>query len=267
MNTNKETFDTYENSKIIRKGVSAMLRVKNEETKIILCLESIYSIFDEIIFVDNLSTDRTMLLVEKFKKENDTENKLQIFTYPFLISKCGTEHRNTHAKSKNSLVFYNNWAIDKSSFNFICKWDADMILKNEYKKNFHKFLKACQNQNNQVYTLRGQTIYKDEKEAFYTDTNEVNDEVRVFPNVREIKFKKAENWEALSIPKTFSIKIYEPIIFYELKYTGEDEFSHWTSHDELVTKRKRLEYKNFMAVKSKDFKNTNLKMIEINSMP
>ena len=40
-----------------RQGVSAMLRVKNEASKIYFALKSIYQVFDEIVLVDNASTD------------------------------------------------------------------------------------------------------------------------------------------------------------------------------------------------------------------
>ncbi len=51
----------------LREGVSALLRVKNEEEKIHYCLMSIMDIFDEIVLVDNGSEDKTLDVVRKFK--------------------------------------------------------------------------------------------------------------------------------------------------------------------------------------------------------
>ena len=39
------------------------------------CLAGIYNIFNEIIFVDNNSTDNTLYLGQKFKEEKDIQKK------------------------------------------------------------------------------------------------------------------------------------------------------------------------------------------------
>ncbi|MFO1092555.1 MAG: hypothetical protein U0992_04465 [Planctomycetaceae bacterium] len=41
------------------RGVTAMLRIKNER-KICTCLESIYDLFDELVIIDNGSTDQIL---------------------------------------------------------------------------------------------------------------------------------------------------------------------------------------------------------------
>ena len=75
---NIEEIDEYNftlNKKHTNIGVSAMLREKNKEKNIPSCLAGIYNIFNEIIFVDNNSTDNTLYLGQKFKEEKDIQKK------------------------------------------------------------------------------------------------------------------------------------------------------------------------------------------------
>jgi len=110
-------------------GVTAMLRVKNEEAKIAYSLRSIIDSFNEIILVDNGSLDATVEIVRKLKSEIDREDKIRIYSYPFQIARCGPEHFATPEDSVHSLVYYYNWALSRCSLKYVCKWDADMVLR------------------------------------------------------------------------------------------------------------------------------------------
>ena len=78
-----------------RQGVSAMLRVKNEASKIYYALKSIYMVFDEIVLVDNGSTDRTLEIARQFKAREDKADQIKIYFYPFPIARCGGENYGT----------------------------------------------------------------------------------------------------------------------------------------------------------------------------
>ena len=73
-------------------GVSAVLRIKNEEDKIYYSLGSILAIFDEIVVVDNGSQDRTPEIVRTFKQRYDSTNKIRFYSYPFKLARCGPEN-------------------------------------------------------------------------------------------------------------------------------------------------------------------------------
>ena len=126
----KRSFSTFFNQKIIKniennpdyfyfrdgfklkKGLSAMLRVKNEEKNIKNVLLGIVKVFDEIILVDNNSLDNTLLKVQELIDNNEEfRKKIKVYNYPFDIAKCGIENFNTHPSSLNSLCYFYNYSL------------------------------------------------------------------------------------------------------------------------------------------------------------
>ena len=106
-----------------------MLRVKNEASKIYYALKSIYQVFDEIVLVDNGSTDRTLEIAREFKTKEDKSDKIKIYFYPFTLARCGDENYGTPEDSVSSLAYYYNWTLSKCSCRYVCKWDGDMVLR------------------------------------------------------------------------------------------------------------------------------------------
>jgi len=231
-----------------RNGTSAMLRVKNEEAKIEYCLRSILTAFDEIVVVDNESKDKTLDIVRKIKEETDREDKIKIFSYPFKIARCGSEHWNTPENSVHSLVYYYNWALSQCSHRYVCKWDGDMVLREEALESFKIFLQRIQSQTTKCWIVPGQTLYRDLAGNYYLAKGEINGEVRVFPYGFNPRYHKAEHWEVLKGERPLDIDRVDAIVFYELKFADEEEFSHWTTTD-FPTPRKRREWENFQLIK------------------
>ncbi|HEC11766.1 MAG TPA: glycosyltransferase, partial [Acidiferrobacteraceae bacterium] len=119
-------------------GVTAIIRAKNEEDKIGLCLGSIYDIFDRIVVIDNGSDDRTRGVVEDFKKKYDSNDKLTIASYPFKLARNGPEHEATDENSLHSIVYFSNYSLSLCKRMWVCKWDADMVLRAEERDIFSK---------------------------------------------------------------------------------------------------------------------------------
>jgi len=94
-----------------RAGVSAIVRVRNEEQKILYTLASIFEIFDEIVLVDNRSEDDSLMIVRDFKEQRDTGDKIKVYLYPFRIARNGEESINTPEDSVHSQTYYLNWSL------------------------------------------------------------------------------------------------------------------------------------------------------------
>ncbi|WP_432472025.1 glycosyltransferase [Amphritea sp. HPY] len=247
-------------------GASAMLRVKNEERRIVSCLESIVDLFDEIVVIDNGSKDSTKELVEKFKVEHVLGDRVVVHSYPFTVAKCGSEHQATEANSLRSLAYYYNWCVSRCGYSVICKWDADMLLGSnmDSREIFRRYILSVVNARQwHIGSIPVQTMYIDAAGNRFISRNEIHQEVRLFPNIPAVYFIKAELWEALQTAFPINNKILDPCVIYELKDVSEDEFSHWSSTT-FVGGRKAIEFRNYMRVKklmhlndSKEFLSSN----------
>jgi len=250
--TNREGFTNFNFTLFegrAKHGVTAMLRVKNEQGKIAYCLGSIIDSFNEIVLVDNGSDDSTVEIVRKLKSEIDHEDKIRLYSYPFRIARCGQEHLDTPEDSVHSLVYYYNWALSRCSFKYVSKWDGDMILRKEAKEALRKLFVKIQSDEKRCWQFYGQTIYRDIAGMLYLAKGEVNREIQLFPYGYNPRFFKVDLFEALLARPPLPVATLEEIAFYELKFASEDEFSHWSTED-IPTERKRREKQNFRLIKS-----------------
>ena len=251
---NCEGLDEYEfclTKKNKSSGLSAMLRVKNEEKCIQSCVESIINVFDEVVIIDNNSTDSTLEIVSKLMESEIFKEKIKLFSYPHSIARCGAENSSTPEDSVHSLAYFYNWCLGKCSYSVVCKWDADMLLSSsiKYKLFLKTFLSKFVTENE--WTLGGlpiQTIYIDEENKSYRATNEVNSEIRVFPNSSNVYFRKTPLWEVLEPLHYMPVMNFDNVCIYEVKDVANNEFANW-SDISFKNYRKVREYRNFMKVK------------------
>lgn len=89
-------------------GISALVRVKDEETWIEASLRSSRGLFDEYVVVDNASTDRSRTIVEELQRKDGFPITLLTST-----SSCYAE--------------VSNLALNHSRYRWCMKWDADFI--------------------------------------------------------------------------------------------------------------------------------------------
>ena len=204
--------------------------------------------FARILVVDNASEDATLEAIEHMRATHDPEGKIRILSYPHRISRYGPEHATTPGDSVHNFAYYNNWIISQASFQYVLKWDADMVLVRAVRDEFRRFLKRIQHGRWSAWTIKGQTIYRDLDGRFHLAKGEVNREVEVFPTSYCCRFKKHENWEGMTRSPWIRTNHFEPLCFYEVKFTNEDEFSHWSTTD-FPGARKAREWENFHLIR------------------
>jgi len=232
-------------------GASAMLRVKNEERRIRSCIDSIIDVFDEIVVIDNGSYDSTPDIVRSLLDTKNYADKIKLYSYPHSIARCGEEHAATPADSVRSLAYYYNWCLSKCRYSVVCKWDADMLMSSDsgLKSTFKEFL--------QCFVTGGgfslgefpvQTVYIDVDNIFHGSKDEINTEIRLFPNSSHVHFTKGSLWEVLMPKFHMPIRTLTDVCTYEIKDVADDEFSHWTTV-KFKNSRKVTEYRNYMKVK------------------
>jgi glycosyltransferase involved in cell wall biosynthesis len=246
----EDAFNFYLKSSHKKVGVSAMLRVKNEEVRIAACLQSMYELFDEIVLIDNGSTDRTLEIAQEFILKHDQSEKIRIEKYPFTVSRCGTENEATPQNSVHSLAYYYNWCLSKCQYTYVCKWDADMLLSplNSPSRKLQNFFQGLLNSRlPTIGQLAVQTVYIAPDSNRYISKKEIHRENRLFPNRPAVYFRKEKDWEVLHHPKYIKIRHFTVAGIEEIKDTAIDEFSHWTPGASL-SPRKVLEMENYCLI-------------------
>ncbi len=99
-------------SRFREKGISALIRARNEEYWIRPCILSIKNYVDEILLIDNGSTDSTLDEVESVRNEISTP--IRIFSLP-----------------EADYCEVSNIGIRESRYSWLLKWDADFIAQTE----------------------------------------------------------------------------------------------------------------------------------------
>jgi hypothetical protein len=115
--------------------LSAMFRVRDEEEYLERSVLSIVDDVDEIVIVDNLSTDSTPAIIGELVRRHP--DKVRSYTYPYEVARQGDENAALAAepgglKSPRLLANFYNWCLDKCTMGYILKWDGDMIATPEF---------------------------------------------------------------------------------------------------------------------------------------
>lgn len=105
-------------------GISGVARLKNAADFLEQAVESHLPFLDEIVLIDNMSTDETRDICQKLLSKYP--DKIRFFTYPYAVSPIGTENVNTN--SIKSFAYYSNWCSSKAKYKYIMKVDDDNIF-------------------------------------------------------------------------------------------------------------------------------------------
>ena len=107
-------------------GISAFMRLRDEEEFVEQAILSHLPFFDEIIAVHNRCTDSTPEILAKLEKLYP--DKLKVYHYaPYVYPQGSKEHIALPADSPHSLVNYYNYALSKTTRKIAVKLDGDHI--------------------------------------------------------------------------------------------------------------------------------------------
>jgi hypothetical protein len=108
-------------------GLSAMLRVHNEEAWIKAALESILPWVNEAVVLLNNCTDATPRIVAEVLMRN--RDKVNVFFYPFDLHPMGPGHDTCPPDSVHACAYYYNFAQAQTTLTHVLKWDGDMVAQ------------------------------------------------------------------------------------------------------------------------------------------
>lgn len=117
------------------KGVSGVMRIKNDAEFIAASVESCISALDELVVVYNDCTDNSAEVIESMRQKYP--DKIRVFEYPYKVLGAGlSKEEYEYAKSlpddsPQLLCNYYNFALSKVRFEYAIKIDADQIYFTE----------------------------------------------------------------------------------------------------------------------------------------
>ena len=98
--------------KSLKPGITAVVAARDEEYTIGMCLQSLLGVADQVVCIDNGSTDATLRIMQEFKQKQGDKIEVDILEMPnALLGDCreaGLQH---------------------TRYQWHLRWDADMICK------------------------------------------------------------------------------------------------------------------------------------------
>jgi len=120
-------------------GISGVARLKNGDDYLKYALESYLPIVDELILIDNNSTDNTINICREF--ESRYPNKVKFYQYRPDVYWLWSNYRDAHT-NPHWLAYYYNRSFSKATYSHVLKVDDDNIaLQEEYEKLIKKIMK------------------------------------------------------------------------------------------------------------------------------
>ena len=179
-------------------GISVMMRVKNEEKWIKASLISLNNFADEVVIVNNASTDSTKIQIE------EVADKLK---YEVIYRE----------NDNPDICVISNFALSLTSYHWIFRWDGDFIAHTSGKNNI-KYLR------NYLLSLNPQNFYyiypltvSFSGDFFHIRNNHaLHSEGYIHSYHPSIKYVFSGKFEVLKIPLFFKILRLKKIYFFHI---------------------------------------------------
>lgn len=130
----------------LKKGVSGIMRVKNDAEFVEKCIDSCIDALDELVIVYNDCSDNTPELIER--KRLQYPDKIKVFEYEYKVYSINLSKEEYEYAlglpddSPHLLCNYYNFALSKVSYEYAVKIDADQLYFTEHLK---KWCDICRN--------------------------------------------------------------------------------------------------------------------------
>ncbi len=142
------------------KRIAAMVRVKDEEEFLYPAIESIVDYVEEVVIVDNLSSDGSPAIIRSLQQEHPHEVRCYQYNHP--LARRGQEHWQLASSDEGRVSprlssTYYNWCLERCSEPYILKWDGDMIATAA----FHDALETWRHSDKALLSVKGANVHPD----------------------------------------------------------------------------------------------------------
>jgi glycosyltransferase involved in cell wall biosynthesis len=210
---------------------TAVLRVKDEAHSLPWVLPGVLRSVEQTIVVDNGSTDGTAEVARGVAEEVGLEERLQVLSYPFAVSRCGPEHLRTFPDSVHSLTYFYNWSFSHVRTRYALKWDGDMVLTPQGEQVLRDLAWQLQGIDGTV-KMRRAPVYVESDRVAHVDLARTPGagELWGWRNTPDHTFIKCFDWEFVRPWADYLLEVPDWVCF-ELKWLDQDQFSHWSHTD------------------------------------
>lgn len=165
-----------------------MMRVKNEEEWIALSLQSLSAFADEVIIIDNASTDNTFKEIERVRSN---------LPYKLIVEE----------NDSRDICKVSNHALAMTSYKWIVRWDADFIAYTSGERNVVRLREYLLSLNPNNFYLIYPLLINFSYDLSHVHKNHIlHSEGYIHTFHPNAKYKKRGVFEVLHVPMFFSVK-------------------------------------------------------------
>lgn len=211
-------------------GLTCVFRVKNEAHNLPWVLPPMFEAVQHIVLVDNQSDDGTPEVAAAIAAEVGASERFTLASYPFRVSRAGSEHLATDPDSVHSLTHFYNWSFAHVRTTYSMKWDGDMVLSREGVAALADLSWQLEGTGG-VVSVQRHPLWVESDTVAWLDVGFRFIEPWVYPMGPETTFVKAFEWEVRQFPETADRMLLPEGACVELKWVEHDEFGHWSNDD------------------------------------
>jgi len=218
------------------KGISVMMRVKNEERWIETSIKSIVNIADEIIIADNGSTDSTLEVVNRLVVQYSP--KIVLYNLPGY-----------------DICDLSNALLDKTHYYWVLRWDADFVARTSGEINIYDFRKRILSLSRQKYYV----IYLNRINLYVDLLHQWSDHPTYFENymhvfTEESCYKRFGMYEVLVTPDYFKRLVWEEPYFFHVDVKSDERMFlrwFWTDWLEAISRGEKYGLNEYICFRIK----------------
>lgn len=203
----------------LKTGITALIRAKNASRFLRLAVESVAPIVNEVILVDNLSSDDSVQIARELERKFKNVN---FYRYDINIPLVGKQHEEAVASgSQNTLGTYYNWCLSKVTHTNVLKWDADFVCIQNNLKKLISLYSLDSEDFEKVIWCTGMTAYN----GINININSYYDEFRIFSKKHGGCWENWKGCETLTPTISRSPRKYIYPSLKNVKSEGSDQIS------------------------------------------
>lgn len=218
-------------------GLSAFVRLANEEEWVGAALRSILPWCDEIVCTLQCSTDGT----EKELRSIESD-KIWVYHYPFQAWPNGPGHDKQPLDSVHNNAYFYNWSMSLTHCEWVVKWDGDMVAMDWLPGAFQRLV----DKGADVIRLRGTNLVSDLAHMSKDQPFIEEGEPRFFRLVPGVYYGNGSCSEKLTFPSSWKMTTVESPSYLHFKWAKESRYQGWpenweeNSHFKRIAKRAEL---------------------------